>query len=77
MKPQDYEVVIRPLPLPEGGGYLAIVPALPGCKSDGDTPQEALANAYDAIACWIEAAEDMGRTIPAAARGSLRESETE
>ena len=29
-----------------------------------------LANAYDAIACWIEAAADMGRAIPAAARAA-------
>ncbi len=70
MNPLDYEVVIRPLSPSDGGGYLAVVPALPGCKSDGDTPQDALANVYDAIACWIEAAEDMGRTIPAAARAA-------
>lgn len=70
MKPQDYEVVIRPLPVSDGGGYLATVPELPGCKSDGDTPQDALANAYDAIACWIEAAEELGRTVPAATRAA-------
>jgi len=64
MKPQDYEVDIRPLSGEEGGGYVAIAPELPGCRSDGQTPQEALANAYDAIACWIEAAEEMGRQIP-------------
>ena len=40
------------------------VPDLPGCISDGETPQEAFTNAQDAIACWIEAAEDMGRPIP-------------
>ncbi|RXD03367.1 type II toxin-antitoxin system HicB family antitoxin [Sphingomonas sp. UV9] len=70
MKPEDYEVVIRPLPASDGGGYLATVPELPGCKSDGDTPQDALANAYDAIACWIEAAEELGRTVPAATRAA-------
>ena len=70
MNPQDYEVLIRPLPRSDGGGYLGVVPALPGCKSDGDMPQDALANAYDALACWIEAAEDMGRNIPAAARAA-------
>jgi predicted RNase H-like HicB family nuclease len=32
--------------------------------SDGDTPQEALANVEDAIASWIEAAHEMGRPIP-------------
>ncbi len=70
VKPQDYEVVIRPLPAADGGGYLATAPALPGCKSDGDTPQDALANAYDAIACWIEAAEELGRAVPAATRAA-------
>ena len=64
MKPQDYEVDIRPLSDEDGGGFVAVAPELPGCRSDGETPQEALANAYDAIACWIEAAEEMGRPIP-------------
>lgn len=65
MKPQDYAVDIRPLAAEDGGGYLAIVPDLPGCKSDGDTPQEALANAYDAVVCWLEAAAELGRAITA------------
>ncbi|HYG30650.1 MAG TPA: type II toxin-antitoxin system HicB family antitoxin [Allosphingosinicella sp.] len=64
MKPQDYEVVIRPLAEGEGGGYLAAVPELGGCKSDGATPQEALDNVYDAIECWMEAAREMGRPFP-------------
>ena len=64
MKPQDYEVDIRPLGAADDGGYLAIAPELPGCKSDGETPQEALENAYDAIACWIEAAQELCRQIP-------------
>lgn len=64
MTSQDYEVRIRPLSYEEGGGYLADVPKLPGCMSDGETPQEALENAYDAIVCWIEAAKEMGHPIP-------------
>lgn len=64
MKPQDYEIVIRPLSQDEGGGFGATVPELPGCMSDGETPQEALENVYDAILCWIEAAEEMGRPVP-------------
>ena len=65
MKPEEYAVDIRPLAAADGGGYLAIVPDLPGCKSDGETPQEALANVYDAIGCWLEAAAELGRAIPA------------
>jgi antitoxin HicB len=64
MSAQDYEIRIRPLSNEEGGGYLATVPELPGGKSDGETPQEALENVLDAIGCWIEAAREMGRTIP-------------
>lgn len=64
MSAHDYEIHIRPLSAEEGGGYLATVPELPGCKSDGETPQEALENAYDAIGCWIEAAGEMGRAVP-------------
>lgn len=32
--------------------------------SDGDTPAEALANAYDAVGCWIEEAVRLGRNVP-------------
>jgi len=65
MNAYRYEVDVKPLSDELGGGYVAIVPELPGCKSDGETPHEALQNAYDAIACWLEAAEEMGRTVPA------------
>lgn len=63
MKAWRYEVVVKPLSEELGGGWIAIVPELPGCKSDGATPMEALAHAFDAIECWMEAAE-MGRTVP-------------
>ena len=59
-----YAVSVQPLPANLGGGYYAQVPDLPGCMSDGETPQEAFANAQDAIASWIEAAEEIGMTVP-------------
>ena len=62
--PSDYPVLLRSLPAADGGGYLAIVPDLPGCMSDGDTPAQAFANAQDAIAEWIATAIDMNRPIP-------------
>lgn len=46
----EYPVIVSPLPLEEGGGFLATVPDLPGCMSDGETPQEAIINVQDAIA---------------------------
>lgn len=41
------------------------MPDLPGCMSDGDTPEEAITNVQDAITVWLEAARDTGRGIPA------------
>ncbi len=37
------------------GGYSVYVPDLPGCASQGDTYDEALANIREAIACHLEA----------------------
>lgn len=65
MRPEDYEIDVRPLSPADGGGFEAVAPELPGCRSDGETPEEALRNGYDAIACWIEAAHELGRPVPA------------
>ena len=40
------------------GGYSAIVPALPGGISEGETKEEALANIREAIALYLEPVED-------------------
>ena len=64
MNPHRYEIDISPLSDEDGGGFAAVAPELPGCRSDGETPEEALRNGYDAVACWIEAAEEMGRQVP-------------
>jgi len=66
-----YAVLIEPLPADEGGGFIAVVPDLPGCMSDGETPEEALVNVRDAIETWIEAAQDMGHEIPASTRHAV------
>jgi antitoxin HicB len=64
----EYSVVVGPLSDEDGGGFIATVPDLPGCMSDGETPEEALANVRDAIAAWIEAAHDMGHAVPQPSR---------
>ena len=64
----EYPVIISPLPSEDGGGFSVVVPDLPGCMSDGETPEEAIANVQDAIAAWIEAAQDMGRPVPRPSR---------
>ncbi len=52
------------IPDPEEGGYTVRVPALPGCITEGDTLEEAIANAREAILGWIEAARKHGEVIP-------------
>ena len=64
----EYIVVVEPLSTEDGGGFIATVPDLPGCMSDGETPVEALQNVQDAIAAWMEAAEDVGHKIPKPSR---------
>jgi antitoxin HicB len=64
----EYPVILSPLPPEDGGGFSAVVPDLPGCMSDGETPEEAIANVEDAISVWIEAAHDMGREVPPPSR---------
>jgi antitoxin HicB len=60
----DYAVMIEPLAAEDGGGFVATVPDLPGCMSDGETPEEALSNMRDAIGAWIEEARALGRPVP-------------
>lgn len=60
----DYPVLIEPLGPEDGGGFLATVPDLPGCMSDGESPEEALSNVQAAIAEWMEEARGLGRSIP-------------
>ncbi len=41
----------------ESGYYVAEVPALPGCLSQGKTRKEAIANVKEAIEGWLEVME--------------------
>ena len=61
---RDYPVIIEPLSEEDGGGFLATVPDLPGCMSDGETREEAARAIADAITAWIEEAKRLGRGIP-------------
>ena len=48
----------------EDRAFIAEVPELPGCASDGQTYQEALKNVEVVIDEWIETAKELGRPIP-------------
>lgn len=48
-------VVLEPS---DDGGYTVYVPSLPGCISEGDTKEEALANISEAIQLYIKPVED-------------------
>lgn len=52
------------IPEPEEGGFSVSVPALPGCFTQGNTRQEALANAREAIAFHLECLAAEGAPIP-------------
>ena len=64
----DHPILVEPLLPEDGGGFAAIVPDLPGCMSDGDTPEGAVTNVRDAIAAWIDTAHAMGRPVPKPSR---------
>ena len=42
----------------EDGGYTVTVPSLPGCISEGETREEALANIREAIQLYLDPVED-------------------
>jgi predicted RNase H-like HicB family nuclease len=46
------------------GGYRVIVPALPGCITQGDDVDEAIAMAKEAIELYIEELKERGEPIP-------------
>jgi predicted RNase H-like HicB family nuclease len=54
----------------EDNAFIAEVPELAGCMADGQTYVEAVRNAETTIDEWIETAQLMGRSVPAA-RGKL------
>ncbi|MCX7050121.1 MAG: type II toxin-antitoxin system HicB family antitoxin [Candidatus Sumerlaeota bacterium] len=53
-----YEVVLQEA---EEGGFNASVPALDGCFTQGETEEEALANAREAILCYLEGLEKVNQ----------------
>ena len=59
--PMKYRVIIEQ---DEDGQFVAEVPALPGCISEGKTREEALANIREAIEVYIESLKAHNEPIP-------------
>ena len=53
-----FNVVLEPA---EEGGFNVTVPALDGCFTQGDTKEEALKNAREAIICFLEGLEKLNQ----------------
>jgi len=60
--PREFDVVLTPA---EGGGYSVSVPALPGCVSQGESRDEALAMIREAIELYLESLDAHGDPLPA------------
>lgn len=63
MRTYAYTIVVHPAEEGETG-YWVEVPALPGCFTEAETYEEAIANAQEAITCYIEGLIGDGEVIP-------------
>ena len=61
---EAYAHIVEPLSDEDGGSYLITFPDLPGCMSDGETPEEAVINGRDAFSAWMSARVHIGKPIP-------------
>jgi predicted RNase H-like HicB family nuclease len=61
MKTLNYRIQLEK---EEEGGYTVIVPALTGCVTFGETVEEAIAMAKEAIEGYIETLIDLGKEVP-------------
>jgi len=59
----EYTAIFEPA---EEGGYVVSVPALPGCSTQGDTFEEAVANIKDAMQGYLAVLKEEGEEIPQA-----------
>ncbi|HVC33164.1 MAG TPA: type II toxin-antitoxin system HicB family antitoxin [Chloroflexota bacterium] len=62
MKEYRYTIILHPER--DEGGYSVTVPALPGCFAQGETLEEAIALAKEAIALHIAGLREAGEPVP-------------
>ncbi|WP_274433306.1 type II toxin-antitoxin system HicB family antitoxin [Alicyclobacillus sp. ALC3] len=63
--PMTFEVILTP---EESGGFTVSCPAIPGCFSEGDTEEEALANIREAIQGCLEVRRELGMSLDSIVR---------
>jgi predicted RNase H-like HicB family nuclease len=61
MRNLQYRILLRREP---EGGYTVIVPALPGCVTFGETVDEAIAMAREAVEVYVESLRERGEEVP-------------
>ena len=61
IEPTRYTVVLE---RDAEGGFVALIPSLPGCVSQGETRQEALDNIREAAELYIEDCIAAGDSVP-------------
>ena len=61
-----YVIVLKPTMFDDESGYTVTVPALPGCVTEGDTIEEAISNAREAISVYLESLRSHGLPVPSA-----------
>lgn len=61
MREYQYTIILHP---DEEGGYTVTVPSLPGCVTQGETIEEAIAMAKDAIRLFVETLLSEGESVP-------------
>lgn len=62
MKVMDFKVFLEPDE--DDGGYVVRCPSIPGCYSQGETVEEAMANIREAIELCLEDMEAHGESLP-------------
>jgi antitoxin HicB len=65
----SFSVILEPQ---QGGGFTVLVPALPEVVTEGDSEQEALANAEEAIRAVLAYRREQGLLIPSDAHPEIR-----
>lgn len=68
VKIAKYTAIFEPA---EEGGYVVSVPALPGCVTEGDTFEEAVEMAKDAIKGYLAVSKKIGEELPTETEGTV------